>query len=70
MSDGVDDKAAIRWSRIEVYLKTHDHIMNAGARTLCGVSAAMANRILAESVENGKLVNIEWADIGHIGRVH
>ena len=56
MSDGVRDKAAIRWSRIEAYLKTHDHIMNADVRMMCGVSAATANRILAGLVQEGKLV--------------
>ena len=56
MSDGVMDKAAIRWSKIESYLATHPSIMNADVRDLCGVSAATANRILAGLVEEGKLV--------------
>lgn len=48
MSDGKMDKATLRWKRIEEYLKTHDYIMNADVRELCGVSAATANRILAK----------------------
>lgn len=56
MSDGSMDKTAFRWSKIEAYLKTHDFIMNADVRTLCDVSAATANRILAGLVEEGKLV--------------
>ena len=56
MSDGVMDKAAIRWSKIEGYLKTHSFIMNADVRDLCGVSAATANRILAGLVGERKLV--------------
>ena len=47
MSDGKIDKATLRWKKIEEYLKTHDYIMNADVRELCGVSAATANRILA-----------------------
>ncbi len=49
MSDGKMDKATLRWKKIEEYLKTHDYIMNADVRELCGVSAATANRILARS---------------------
>lgn len=56
MSDEKTDKAALRWSRIETYLKTHDFIMNADVRTLCNVSAATANRILSGTVGEGKLV--------------
>ncbi|WP_417050526.1 Fic family protein [Dysosmobacter welbionis] len=55
MSDGKVDKATLRWKKIEVYLKTHDYIMNADVRELCGVSAATANRILASFVEVCKL---------------
>lgn len=47
MSDEKVDKAAFRWSKIQAYLKTHEHISNADVRKLCGVSAATANRILA-----------------------
>lgn len=56
MSDVSMDKAALRWSKIELYLKTHDFIMNADVRTLCDVSAATANRILAGLVKDGKLI--------------
>lgn len=55
MSDGKMNKAAMRWKLIEEFLKTHDYIMNADARALCGVSAATANRILAEYVADNKL---------------
>lgn len=48
MSDGKMDKATLRWKKIEEYLKTHDYIMNADVRELCGVSAATANRILSK----------------------
>lgn len=55
MSDGKMDKATLRWNTIQEYLKTHDYIMNADVRELCGVSAATANRILAGLVDEGKL---------------
>ena len=56
MSDEKMDKATLRWKKIEEYLKTHDYIMNADVRELCGVSAATANRILASMVADGLLV--------------
>lgn len=56
MSDGKVDKATLRWRKIEEFLKTHDYIMNADVRELCGVSAATANRILAELVMAEKLI--------------
>lgn len=56
MSDGQMDKATMRWKQIQGYLKTHDYIMNADVRALCGVSAATANRILAGLVEENKIV--------------
>ena len=55
ISDEKADKATLRWNKIEEYLKTHDYIMNADVRELCGVSAATANRILSSLVEKGKL---------------
>ena len=55
MSDGKLDKATLRWNKIQEYLKTHDYIMNADVRELCGVSAATANRILSSFVEERKL---------------
>ena len=55
MSDEKMDKATLRWNKIQEYLKTHDYIMNADVRELCGVSAATANRILAGLVTEGKL---------------
>ena len=55
MNGGKMDKAALRWDKIQEYLKTHDYIMNAEVRELCGVSAATANRILFGFVTQGKL---------------
>lgn len=54
MSNGKMDKATLRWKKIEEYLKTHDYIMNADVRELCGVSAATANRILSNLVAKEK----------------
>ena len=62
MSDGKMDKATLRWRKIEEFLKTHDYIMNADVRDLCGVSAATANRILAGLVLDGNLIKV------HLGR--
>lgn len=65
MSDGTMDKATIRWLQIEKFLKSHEFIMNADVRSLCDVSAATANRILAGLVAEGKLTKIRegghWA---------
>ena len=65
MSDGKMDKTTLRWKKIEEYLKTHDYIMNADVRELCGVSSATANRILSNLVMNGILIkcqrNGHWA---------
>ena len=63
MSDGKLDKKMLRWQKIEQFLQTHEYIMNADVRELCGVSAATANRILAGLVESGKLVRYHGA--GH-----
>lgn len=64
MSDGKLDKAALRWRKIEEFLKAHDYIMNADVRELCGVSAATANRILAKLTVEGKITkriyNSHW----------
>ena len=56
MSDGKTDKATLRWNKIQEYLKTHDYIMNADVRELCGVSAATANRVLAGLVSEKKII--------------
>lgn len=65
MSDGKMAKATMRWMQIEKFLQTHEFIMNADVRKICGVSAATANRILSGLAENGKLVRIRegghWA---------
>ena len=67
MSDGKMDKATQRWKKIEAYLKTHDYIMNADVRELCGVSSATANRILRECSEKKDLIRVrvggKWAYI-------
>lgn len=55
MSDETLDKVALRWQKIEQFLQTHEYIMNADVRALCGVSAATANRILAAFVAERKL---------------
>ena len=56
MSDGKIDKTTLRWNKIQEYLQTHDYIMNADVRELCGVSAATANRILAGFVIDDRLI--------------
>lgn len=65
MSDATIDKATMRWLQIEKFLQTHEFIMNADVRAICGVSAATANRILAGLAEEGKLVKVRegghWA---------
>ncbi len=63
MSDGPMDKATMRWKQIEKFLETHEFIMNADVRALCGVSAATANRILAGFASSGKLV--KYRESGH-----
>ena len=65
MSDGKINKVALRWKKIEEYLKTHDYIMNADVRELCGVSAATANRILATFTAERQLV--KYFNSGHWG---
>lgn len=65
MSDGAMDKATVRWRQIEKFLETHEFIMNADVRALCGISAATANRVLAGLTAERKLVkysrNGHWA---------
>ena len=65
MSDGAMDKATVRWRQIEKFLETHEFIMNADVRALCGVSAATANRVLAGLTAERQLVkysrNGHWA---------
>lgn len=56
MSDEPMDKATMRWMQIEKFLETHEFIMNADVRELCGVSAATANRILARFTAENKLL--------------
>ena len=63
MSDGKVDKATLRWNKIQEHLKTHDYIMNADVRELCGVSVATANRILARFTSEGKLA--KYRERGH-----
>lgn len=65
VSDEPMDKATMRQKQMEKFLETHEFIMNADVRALCGVSAATANRILAGPAEESKLVkcheNGHWA---------
>ena len=65
MSDGAMDKATIRWKQVKKFLETHEFIMNADVRSLCGVSAATANRILFAFVAESELIkcriNGHWA---------
>lgn len=63
VSDELMDKATMRWNKIEAYLKTHDYIMNADVRMLCGVSAATANRILTGFTADEKL--FKYREGGH-----
>lgn len=56
MSDGVTDKATLRWKQIEKFLEIHPYIMNADVRDLCSVSAATANHILGRFVLDRKLI--------------
>ena len=56
MSDATSDKKTARWNAINKFLDTHPYIMNADVREICEVSAATANRILAELVAEDKLV--------------
>ena len=63
MSDGKMDKEALRWQQIVKFLETHEFIMNADVRALCDVSAATANRILANLAAEGKLTKCRHA--GH-----
>ena len=64
MSDEPQSKAALRWQKIQAYLKTHEVIQNADVQKLCGVSAATAGRILAGLTTEGKLTAAAMADIG------
>lgn len=62
MSDAPIDKTILRWQHIEKFLETHEFIMNADVRALCGVSAATANRILSGLATNGKLIKYREGD--------
>lgn len=55
MNDEKLDKKTLRLKKIEQFLRTHEYIMNADVRGLCGVSAETANRILAGLTETGVL---------------
>ena len=55
MNDEKLDKKTLRLKKIEQFLRTHEYIMNADVRELCGVSAATANRMLAGLTETGVL---------------
>lgn len=62
-SDELMDKVTMRRKQIEKYLETHEFIMNADVRELCGVSAATANRILSSFASEKKLV--KYREGGH-----
>ena len=53
--DGSNNKDALRWNKIKIFLEKNGFIMNADVRYLFAVSPATANRILAELVANKKL---------------
>ncbi len=63
VSDGKLSKAAMRWQKIVKFLDTHEFIMNEDVRELCNVSAATANRILANLATGNKLV--KYRESGH-----
>lgn len=63
VSDVKINKATLRWNKIQEYLQTHDYIMNANVRELCGVSAATANRILVSLASKDKLA--KYHEDGH-----
>ena len=56
--DEKQDKTATRWQLIESFLQTHEYIMNADVRRLCGVSSSTANRILAKETGAGRLARV------------
>ena len=55
MRDVSNNKDALRWNKIKIFLEKNGFIMNADVRYLFAVSPATANRILAELVANKKL---------------
>ena len=69
MSDGMSDapanKVALRWQKIEAFLKNNDYIMNSDVQRICDVSPATANRVLKDLVANNKItqcrVSGHWA---------
>lgn len=56
MNDAKMDKVALHWNKIQEYFTTHDYIMNADVRELCGVLAATANWILTKLTAEGRIV--------------
>lgn len=66
MSDGMMDKATLRWLQIEKFLEIHEVIMNADVRSLCNVYASTANRIRSGLAAEGKLTKCRegghWAN--------
>lgn len=56
MSDGSQSKAALRWQKIQAYLKSHETIQSADVQRLCDVSPATAGRILTGLVKEEKLI--------------
>lgn len=58
IKDGPAEKEALRWRRIEAYLREYPVIANRDVRTLLGVSAATATRILTKLTTEGKLIRV------------
>ena len=56
MSDGPQSKAALRWQKIQAYLRSHETIQSADVQRLCAVSPATAGRILTGLAKEGKLI--------------
>ena len=65
MSDGPQSKAALRWRKIQAYLKSHETIQSADVQRLCAVSPATAGRILTGLAKEGKLIRCRVG--GHWG---
>lgn len=55
MKDGTEDPATARWKLIKRFLNENPFVTNKDVRSLCGVSAATANRILTKLTAEGKL---------------
>lgn len=52
-SDDAVNKVTLHRRKSEVFLQTHEYIINTDVPVLCEVSAATANRVLLELVQDG-----------------